>query len=125
GYWSPLASPLLLCYASPPPPPFLPRRHGVHSLAAAAVQPPGDRVGLTAELPASVQGGHHHLDGRALLHRVVVDRDAAAPVIHPDPAVGEQGDLDPVVEAGQRLVDRVVHHLMDEMVQATFASRAD
>ena len=89
------------------------------------MQAAGHRVGLAAELPARVQGGHHHLKGRPLLHRVVVHRDAAAVVIHPDPAVGEQGDLDPVTEPGERLVDRVVHHLMDEMVQATFAGRAD
>jgi hypothetical protein len=35
------------------------------------------------------------------------------------------GDVDLVAVAGQRLVDRVVHHLVDEMVQAGRAGGAD
>ena len=65
------------------------------------------------------------LDGRPPLHGMVVHRDAAAVVIHPDPAVGEQGDLDPVRETGQRLVDGVVDHFVDEMMEAALAGRAD
>ena len=64
-----------------------------------------------------MQGGEHYLDRGPLLHRVVVHRDAAAVVGHPDAAVGEQGDLDEVAVAGQRLIDGVVDHLLDQMVQ--------
>ena len=70
-----------------------------------------------SNLPPGVQGGQHHLDGGPLLHRMLIHRDAAAVVGHLDPAVGEQGDLDQVAVAGQRLVDGVVHHLLDQVVQ--------
>ena len=92
---------------------------------AHAVQATGDRVGLAVELAARVQRGQRDLDGRLLLHRGDVHRDAAAVIDHPDPAVGEQRDLDRVAEAGERLVDGVVHDLLDEVVQATLAGRAD
>jgi hypothetical protein len=72
-----------------------------------------------------VQRGEHDLDRGPALHRVHVDRDAAAVVHHPHPAVGLQGDLDPGGVAGHRLVDGVVHDLLDEVVQASFAGRAD
>jgi hypothetical protein len=58
------------------------------------VQAAGHRVGLAVELAAGVQRGQDDLERRALLDRVQVDRDAAAVVGHPDPAVGQQGDLD-------------------------------
>ena len=54
-----------------------------------------------------------------------VDRDAAAVVDDPDAAVGEQGDLDAVGVAGHRLVDGVVDDLLDQVVQAALAGRAD
>src|SRR5499426_690156 len=56
---------------------------------------------------------------------MVVHRDATAVVGHPDSAVREQGGLDPVTETGQRLVDGVVDHLVDEMMEAALTGRAD
>ena len=56
---------------------------------------------------------------------VHVDRHAAAVVGDPHAAVGEQGDLDPVGVAGQRLVDGVVHDLPDEVVQTAGRGGAD
>ena len=47
-----------------------------------------------------------------------VDRDAAAIVGHRHRAVGVQRHLDPVGVAGQHLVDGVVDHLEDHVVQA-------
>ena len=44
---------------------------------------------------------------------------------HPDAAVGQQRHVDGVAVAGQRLVDRVVDHLVDQVVQAALAGRAD
>src|SRR2546423_1616882 len=89
------------------------------------VQAAGDRVRLAVELATGVQHGQRPLDRGPLLHRVDVDRDAAAVVDHPDAAVGEQGDLDRVAVAGERLVDRVVNHLPDQVVQPPLAGRAD
>ena len=39
--------------------------------------------------------------------------------------VGVDGDLDVVGLAGERLVDRVVHDLVDEVVEPALARRAD
>ena len=60
------------------------------------MQTTGDRVAAAAELAAGVQHGEDDLDRRPLLDRVLVDRDAAAVVVDPDPAVGEQGHVDAV-----------------------------
>ena len=55
---------------------------------------------------------------RDALLLVDVDRDAAAVVGDRAGAVGVQRHLDPVGMAGQGLVDGVVHHLEDHVVQA-------
>src|ERR1700730_8035427 len=55
---------------------------------------------------------------------MLVHGDAAAVVDPPSPAVGEQRDLDPVGEAGQRLVHGVVDNLLDQVMQAPLAGRA-
>ena len=92
---------------------------------ADAVQTTGDAVALAVELPARVQDGHDHLEGGPLLHRVHVDREAAAVVLDPDAAVGQQGDPDGVAVAGQRLVDGVVHDLPHHVVQAALTGGTD
>ncbi len=100
-------------------------RQRVDHRDADAVQAAGDRVGVAVELAAGVQHGEHHLHGGTLLHRVHVDRDAAAVVDHPDATVVLQRDLDAGGVAGHRLVDRVVHDLPDQVVQATLAGGSD
>ena len=91
------------------------------------VQAAGDLVAaaLAAELAAGVQGGQHDLGRRALLLRVLVDRDPAAVVGDGDAVVGMQRELDPVAVAGERLVDGVVDDLVDEVMEAARAGRAD
>jgi hypothetical protein len=54
-----------------------------------------------------------------------VGGDAATVVDDPHTAVVEQGHLDPVAEAGQRLVDGVVHDLGHQVVQTALAGGAD
>ena len=92
---------------------------------ADAVQPAGDGVGLAVELPAGVQHGQDDLEGRPLLRRVHVDRDAAAVVVDPHAAVGQQRHLDAVGVAGERLVDGVVDDLPHQVVQPALGGRAD
>jgi hypothetical protein len=89
------------------------------------VQAAGDRVGVAVELAAGVQNGHDDLDGGPLLDRVHADRDSAAVVDHPDPAVVLQHDLDARGVAGHRLVDGVVHDLPDQVVQPALAGGSD
>ena len=93
---------------------------------ADAVQAAGHLVAaVVAELAAGVQDGEHHLDGRAALLLHVGDGDAAPVVDDGDGAVGVDRDVDARAVAGQRLVDRVVDDLVDEVVQAAQARRAD
>ena len=101
------------------------RRQGVDDRAADAVQATGDLVAAPAELASGVQLGEHELDGADLLDRVDVGGDAAAVVLDPHAAVGEEGDVDGVGVAGERLVHRVVDDLVDEVVQTARARRAD
>ena len=92
---------------------------------ADAVQTAGDRVAAAAELAAGVQDGEDDLDGRPALALDDADGDAAAVVLDPDPAVGEQRDVDAVAVAGEGLVDRVVDDLVDQVVQAALTGGAD
>ena len=78
-----------------------------------------------AELAAGVQDGEHDLDGRALLLLHDPDRDAGAVVDDRDRVVGVDRDVDARGEACQRLVDRVVDDLVDQVVQTTGTRRAD
>ena len=54
-----------------------------------------------------------------------VDGDATTVVVDLAAAVAVEGDLDPVSGAGQRLVDRVIDHLVDQVVEASRACRSD
>ena len=56
---------------------------------------------------------------------MLIDRDAAAVVDDGDRVVDVDRDVDLIAVAGQRLVDRVVDDLVDEVVQAGRAGRAD
>ena len=93
---------------------------------ADAVQAAGDLVAAAvAELAAGVQHGQHDLDRRPALLLHDRDRDAAAVVGDGDRVVGVDRDVDRRREAGERLVDGVVDDLVDEVVQAALAGRAD
>ena len=89
------------------------------------MQPARHRVAAAAELATRVQHGEDDLDGRLLLHGVHVHGDATAVVGDTHAAVSAQHHVDGVAEAGQRLVDGVVDHLVDKMVQSAFTGRAD
>ena len=101
-------------------------RERVHHRHPDPVQAAGDLVSAAvAELAARVQGRHHDLGRRTLLLLVLLDRDAAAVVGDRDAVVGMQGHRDVVAVARDRLVDGVVHDLVDEVVEASRAGRAD
>jgi len=92
---------------------------------ADAVEPRRDLVPAPAELAAGVEAGHHQLEGRQAFLLVDVDRDAPAVVVDLDAAIGVEGDDDLMGVAGQGLVDRVVHDLVDQVVEAGRAGGAD
>ena len=92
---------------------------------ADAVQAAGDLVAVAAELAAGVKLREDDRErGQALL-RHHVDGDARAPVDDRDRMVGMEGHLDAVVTALECLVDGVVDELVDEVMEAAEAGRAD
>ena len=93
---------------------------------ADAVQAAGDLVAAAvAELAAGVQRGQHDLGRGPFLFLQFVDRDAAAVVGDGAAVVRVEDDADAVAVAGDRLVDGVVDDLVDEVVEAARAGRAD
>ena len=90
------------------------------------MQATGDLVAAAvAELAAGVQHGQHDLDGGTPLLLHDVHRDSTAVVHDRDRVVRMDRDGDLAAEAGQGLVDGVVDHLIDEVMQAHHARRAD
>jgi hypothetical protein len=77
-----------------------------------------DLVRLLVELAAGVEPGHHDLGRGDALGRVHLDRDAAAVVHDGHAAVRVDRDLDLLAVARERLVDRVVDDLVDEVMEA-------
>ncbi len=102
-----------------------PLGQGVHDRHADAVQPAGDLVAVAAELAAGVQLRQHDRQRRQSLLRHDVDGDARSVVAHGHGVVRMQRHVDPVVASCEGLVDAVVDHLVDEMVEPAGARRAD
>jgi len=89
------------------------------------VQAAGDLVPPAAELAAGVQGRQHHLDCRLADFRYRVNRNPGAVVGHRGAAVRVQDDVNLVAPAGQRFIDRVVDHLVQQVVQPVGSGAAD
>ena len=85
----------------------------------------GDLVSAAAELAAGVEDGHDHFEGRFVHLRMLVDRDTAPVVDDRHDAVGADGADDVIAVAAERLVDRVVDDLADEVMQASVIGAAD
>jgi hypothetical protein len=104
---------------------FEPLGERVHHRHAHPMEPARDLVAVVVELPARVERGHHDLEGGAVLRRMHIDRNAAAVVHHGHARVLVDRDQDLGAEPGERLVHRVVDHLVDEMVEAALPGRPD
>ena len=102
-----------------------PLRKGVYNGGAHAVKAAGDLVASAAELAAGVQHGVHHLQGRPPGLGLDVHGDAAPVVGNGDGVALVDGHGDVRAVPGQRLVDGVVHDLIDEMVQTRGGRGAD
>ena len=101
-------------------------RQRVDDAGADAVQAAGGLVVALLELAAGVEHREDDFERALLRRRVLVDRNAAAVVGDGDrAAVLVERDDDVRGEAVHRLVDGVVEHLPDEMVQPGGADAAD
>ena len=100
-------------------------RKKIHAGNSDAVQPSGDLVSVGVKLSAGVQFRHHHFGGRLSLFLHFIDRDPAAVIDYRDRIVQMDRDFDGVAISSQCLIDRVVHHFIDQVMQAQLAGRAD
>ena len=82
------------------------------------MQAAGHLVGILVEFSAGMELGHDDLGRRDAFLLVDVGRDAAAIVGDGDGAIGVERHRHAVGMAGQRLVDGVVDHLIDHVMQA-------
>ena len=85
---------------------------------ADAVEAAGDFVGVAVELTACVEDSHDHLGGGLPLLRVDIYGDTAAIVGDCDGFVRVDGDGDIGAEPGQSLIDGVIDHLKNHVVEA-------
>ena len=82
------------------------------------MQTAGDLVGVLVELSARMELGHDDLGSRDAFALMDLGRDAAAVIVDRDRPVGVERHVDQVAIARERLVDGVVDHLIDHVVQA-------
>ncbi len=83
-------------------------------------------VATAAELATGVQHGDGHLGGRhARVFRVWVGGNATAVVDHLTATTGQECDLDVIAEPCHRLIDRVVDHLVHQVMQPAGAGGTD
>ena len=101
------------------------RGQGVHAGDAHAVQAAADLVAALFELAAGVEHGQRHLSRRPPLLGVDVNRNTPTVVQAGQRAIFMDDDVDAGAEAGHRLVDGVVDHLIDEVVEPLRPRGAD
>ena len=109
-------------------PPDLERKRlgqGVDATDADSVQTAGNFVAVRVELAAGMQLGHHDLGSRDALFGVHIDGDAAAIVDDSDRVVNVNRDRDFRAMSRQRLINGVIDHLVDQMMQSERSGRAD
>ena len=100
-----------------PDPQFQPVRQRVHDRDADPVQTARDLVGILVELAARMQLGHDDLGGRTPFVLVDIHRHATAVVAHRYAGIRVDRDIHGVGMARQRLVDAVIHDLVDHVMQ--------
>ena len=69
------------------------------------------------ELTSGVDFGQDHFKALLTAVSMDVDRDASSVVDDRDRTIGMQRDVDIATVAGHRLVDRIIHDLVDQMMQ--------
>jgi hypothetical protein len=101
------------------------RRQSVYYRATHTVQTTGDGVSAAAELSTGVEDGENNLYGRLTFGGVNVDGDTAAVVNDADAAVFAHEDFDVITVTGERLINRVVDDLIDQVVKTTGTGGSD
>ena len=102
-----------------------PFRESVDNGCSDAVKASRKFIALSAEFASGVKDGENDLKSRYAHLRVNVTRDPSSVVPDRTASVGKELYLYPVTFAGKRLVDRVVHYLVDKVMQTPDRSRSD
>ena len=90
-----------------------------------AVETSGYLVRTFVEFTAGMEHGEYHLE-RGLVYLLMhVDGDTAAVVVDADGVVLADGHVDMVRITGQGLIDGIVHHLVDKVMQTAGGGIAD
>ena len=82
------------------------------------MQTAGNLVGIVVEFPAGMQNGHDDFGCGAAFFRVNVHGYSTAVVRNRDGFVRVNGYRDSIAKTRQSLVDGVVNHLKDHVVQS-------
>ncbi len=98
---------------------------GVDHTHTNAVQTTRYLVAGVVELAARVQGRQDQFQGGHVFGGVLVHRDTATIVLHRHPVILVNNHADGVTVAGHGLVNGVVHHLVDKVVQPLLGGIAD
>jgi len=100
-------------------------RKSIHHRDPDPVQAAGHLVGGPIELAAGMQDRHDNFRGGHILSGVHINRYAAAIVLYGHGTIQMDDDINFVTIAPQRLIDGIVHHFINEMMQTQAARRAD
>ena len=100
-------------------------RQCIHAAHTHTVQTAGYLIAVLVELTAGVQHGHHHLQRRLMLLRMHIHRYTTAVILYGNRVVLIDMNGYLVAETGQRLVYRVIDHLIHQMMQTFLRNIAD
>ena len=78
-----------------------------------------------AELAARVQHRHDNFHGRFVLSGMVINGDTTAVIRDAYPAIGKDGYFDVMAVPGEGFINRVVHDLVHQVVQAALPGGAN
>ena len=85
----------------------------------------GYLIARAAELTTCMQDSEDDLECRLTSLLLNVDRNASTIILYSDGIILLDGDGDAVTETRQRLINGVVHDLIDEMMETTDGGAAD
>ena len=102
-----------------------PCRESINNRRTNAVQTAGNLIAAATELAASMQNGIYNSDCGKTSLLLYTDRDTASIILYVDDITRQDLYIDAVAVAGKRFVDRIIHDLVDEVVQAAWTGGTD
>ena len=96
-------------------------RQCIHHGDTHTVQTARDRVAAATELTTGMQHGHNNLNGGLVLGGVLIHGNTAAIILHTDRTVSLNGHVNFGGVASERLVNRVIYNLVDQVVQTALS----